>query len=372
MAAQPTTNPGPQPMPSFTVMPLSQTDAASQTQPAVTPSGQQQPVQQQFAPQQMQQPQYGQTPQQMTPQQYQQPQFNQQGVPLQQYPQLGQVGAVPQYQFTGVQQQQPGQQPVQPNGYTPEQFFQQVQQQQPQQTDFAAALQQISADNQKNIEKILATVVNKDKQGPDYFNMTPDDFIEAMNTRGPSILKDVQQQAVALATQNIDSNLTGQLQGLQEQVKAMAKQHLTLQATAQLQRMQSNYGQDPSFQQHLQGAAYWLGTPAGQALANQAPDQAMEIAYRLQLANRVHDPAFQQQMATSIQQQQFNQNANRYQAGYGPAYTQNAQPYQQFGGMQQMQPQPGVKSDIDVINDILKMSNQLGFANVSVNPTTTI
>lgn len=280
---------------------------------------------------------------------------------------MPQVGAVPMYQFGGQPPQIPQQMAPQqyPAGYPDPNFLAGFQNQLPQSTvDPVALLGEQNKAWEARFEKMLGALTTAQQTpGTDYFNMAPDKFVEEFEARGPQIMKEILDQATAKAQNSATEPLREELNNTKAMMQAMIKQNVETQATAQVVRLKQTYGHDPAFSHHMQEASKFLGTPAGMALSHSSPEKAIEVAYQLQLTNRMFDPQYQQQLGQAFAVQQQQNYAQRYQAGSPPAVAQHQMPMQAWGPQQQ-QPQNGRPSDQDVLNKVLSMGNNLGFPNV--------
>lgn len=121
----------------------------------------------------------------------------------------------------------------------------------------------------------------------------------------------------------------------------MSQMLATMQAQASLYNLKDRYSSlDPQFEDHLKKAGEFLFSDEGRLIAG-APN-ALEVAYKMVIADRINDPNFQQQMAQSFAQ--YNQQMTQQKQMAAPLTsnpTQVGGSHQPLGVMEQQGLQPG-------------------------------
>lgn len=209
------------------------------------------------------------------------------------------------------------------------------------------------------LEKVLQRLdqPGHQNQGPDYTQMSDNQLINLMvgdpeKGESPNV-RGILNAFVSSATRDIEAKYNKSLEEMRGDVDAMRKQHSTLQAAASVRNLENKYAHDKNFKENMAEAGRQIATPEGKLLVQQFPDTALEKLYLMQVAQKIMDPAFQQQLATQAMNMQNQQNIQKMQAGMGN-FDQNQVPI-----TNQPQP-PGGKTDLQVLHEILSHDGSFG------------
>lgn len=156
--------------------------------------------------------------------------------------------------------------------------------------------------------------------------------------------------------------LIDRLEKLEQSAQARFSMMDELQTQAKYVNIKNQYSQvDPDFDGNIQKAAQFLISPQGKAFLASNPGNALEMAYKAQLAERMIDPAWQQQMGQAMQMRQQQQ---QIQASMANPMTSS--PSMQMPGHSPMVAPNVVPGRQTVAKDIAAFNEPFGLQNFNV------
>jgi len=165
---------------------------------------------------------------------------------------------------------------------------------------------------------------------PGYLDMDYNQFISVVNGDAeagkPSQLQAVLKYVHERAVQEALDKFRQEYAPLEGQLEATRRQLGMIMAASEVRRLEESYKtQDPYFSENMHEAGKFLASDIGQKLIAENPEVAnnsIEYAYRLQVAKRLGDPAFQQRLAQQVNQQiqpqQQQPDLYKMQGGFAP------------------------------------------------------
>lgn len=226
-------------------------------------------------------------------------------------------------------------------------------------------MEQISAQQAMFQQQTQQSQVQQQNQPiSDWKNLAPGDLIDRINQNPHGTLS----QIVSQEAQRIAEQMVAPLQKELGQLKGQAEIHFQsfngFQTEAMYHNLKGTYGgRDPNFDANMQAAAQFLLTPQGEAFLARNPANALETAYKVQLANNITDQNWLNQLSQNMLKQQ--QQTTQQMSTVNPMVSS---PNMQMAGHQPLNPMGGqqMQNRADIAKNIAAFGEAYGLPNFNV------